>query len=184
MAPCALGAGWAVGKAWCEIPAMAPASGCPHLSQAACSCEALSYLWSKSPKCHNPWWRNLQSSLVYLNSPGFKLWWFIICCPHAWCSAGRALTAAEGAPVKVVTFALLTSVVTVPARGVKYSQISADAPGKENCWRDPQNGRFCLGRWWLRGGLGGHRGQQPTKRALSSAAEGQPGMCMKRIEWN
>lgn len=42
--------------------------------------------------------------------------------------------AAEGVPGKVVTFTLLTSVVTAPGLVLQYSQMSADAPGKENCW--------------------------------------------------
>lgn len=50
------------------------------------------------------------------------------------CGAGRGPTAAKWVPAKVLTFTLLTSVVTVPTLVVKYSQISADAPGKENCW--------------------------------------------------
>lgn len=82
--------------------------------------------------------------------------------------------AAEGAPVKVVTFTLLTSVVTVPALGVKYSQVSADTPAKENCCLDPQNGRFCLGRWWLWDGLGDHYEQEPQSELSALQQQNSP----------
>lgn len=127
-----------------------------HLSQAACSCVALSYLWSKSLKSHNPWWRNPQSVLVYLDSPCCKLWWFIthnmVPTRTMWCRVspdGSRMGSSE-----TEAFPLLPSVVTVPVLGVEHSQNSADAPGEENWCQDHRMGDSVLEG----GGSGVHLG--------------------------
>lgn len=81
--------------------------------------------------------------------------------------------AAERSP-KAVAFTSLTSAATTPVLGLKYSQIAAEAPGKENCWQDPQDGKFCLRRRWLRDRLEDHREQQAQNELWALQQKGKP----------